>query len=294
MSAFAERLNSETGEWELVHAVNLNDANRKDPYRCASCHAPSILAVCKDKENYFLSKEHAVDCPEAKGHKLIRINTRIEIDLNAILNYEDRDPTPGGCVPSEDGAKEGGPDPDTEENPDADLRLDPDATRTIRSASGMYKELVERRKSDYIDSFVAKEVDSIFLRRDTFLKFKKDWGSPMKLVVTKRCSPKNLKYNIPTPEGYVILRDAYSHKDEEAIYFMVKMHHPEHDRRFKDRLFGHTEKNEFGEAVKGVGKDTHRNIVIFAEWARVPHTHYQIYRAELNSRMVAFVNALDT
>lgn len=294
MSAFAEKLISETGKWELVHAVNLNDTDRKYLYRCASCHAPSILAICKDKENYFLSKEHAVDCPEAKGHKLIRINTRIEIDLNAILDYEDHDPAPRRYPPAEGEAEEDIFGANNVRNPDDDLRLDPDATRSIRSASGMYKELVERRGSDYIDSFVAKEVDSIFLRRDTFLKFRKDWGSPMKLVVTKRCSPKNLKYNIPTPEGYVILRDAYSHKDEEAIYFMVKMHHPEHDRRFKDRLFGHTEKNEFGEAVKGVGKDTHRNIVIFANWTKVPHTHYQIYRAELNSRMVSFVNALDT
>lgn len=293
MSTTADVWNPETGQWDPVCAIHLDESDRKYRYRCASCHAPAILVICSEKENYFRSHVHTVNCPEAKGHKLLRFATHTEIDIDAILNFEDRDPSPGGCASPEGGAEEGGPDPDAEENPDADLRLDPDATRTIRSASGMYKALIEKHGSEYIDSFAAREVDSIFLRRSTLRKFKEDWGSPTKLVVTKRCAPKNLKHSIPTPEGYVVLRDAYSHKDEEAIYFMVKMHHPEHDRRFKERLFGRTGKNEFGEEVKGVGKDPHRNIVILSKWTKVPHKHYQVFRAELNSRMVAFVNAPD-
>lgn len=292
MSASAEKWNPETGKWELVYAVNLDTPDRKHQYRCASCHASASLAICSDKDNYFLSHEHTVDCPVGRGHKLLRITTRTEIDLDAILEYEDHDPTPGYTPP--EGEAEGGElNLDDQDDPNADLRLDPDATRTVRSASGMYRELMERHGGDSVDSFANRQVDSIFFRRDTFRKFKADWGSPQKLVVTKRCSPKNLKHKIPAPNGYVILRDAYSHEDEDAIYFLVKMHHPEHDRRFKDRLFGHTERNEAGDEIRGVGRDPHRNIVIFATWNKFPHSHYQIYRAELNSRMVAFVNAPD-
>ncbi len=293
MSDSAERFNPETGEWNLVHAANLDNSDRTDQYRCVSCHAPSTLAICLEKENYFLSKEHSIDCPEAKGHKLIRLKSRTEIDLDAILNYEDHDPPVKKHTPPGEKAGGSGLESEPPDDPDTDLRVDPNATYTIRSASGMYRELIERHGSDFIDSIAAKEVDSIFLRRDTFQKFKSDWGNPMKLVVTKRCFPQKLKYNIPIPEGYVILRDAYSHNDEDAIYFMVRMCHPEHDKKFKGRLFGHTEKDEAGNVIKGVGKDPRRNIVIFAHWSKVPHSHYQIYRTELNSRMVVFANVFD-
>ncbi|MGM9602733.1 MAG: hypothetical protein ACI3W5_14270 [Faecousia sp.] len=293
MSATAEKWNPEAKQWELVNATLLGESDRNYTYRCASCKAPATLVICSDKDNYFRSDEHIVDCPVAKGHKLLRINTSTEIDLDSILTYEDHDPSLEEVPPSDGGPDDFSPGPNAQEDPDADLRLDPNATHTIRSAGGMFKELIEKHGDSYIDDYTARAVDSIFLRRDTLRKFKDDWGSPTKLVVTKRCSPRNLNYRIPVPDGYVVLRDAYSRDDEDAIYFVVRMVHPKHDRKFKERLFGRTEKSESGEPLKGVGKDPHRNIVIFANWHKENHSHYQVYRADLNSRMVAYVNAPD-
>lgn len=292
MSATAERLNPRTGIWELVSASSLGEADRNSCFRCASCKAPAILVIRSEYDNYFRSDGHSVDCPVAMGHKIIRLTTRTQIDLDAILNYVDSDP--GRC--SED-PPEHLPDDtvndDPPDDPDSDTRLDTDATYTIRSVSGMFRELSTKMGSSPMDDFTARDVNSIFLRSDTLQSMKANWGLPVKLVVTKRCFPSRLQ--IPVPNGYVILRDAYSRNDEDAIYFVVKMAHPAHNEKFKRQIFGMPVVNPLDMAgeKKRVGKDPHRNIAILANWQRVPHSHYQIYRADLNSKMVAFVNAPD-
>ena len=297
MSLYAQKWDPIKEKWETVYAPDCDDSIKREILRCCSCLAPSRFALGQKKSNCFFSNEHRPDCPEAKNHKLIRINTHTQIDISAILNFVDGDvERRGGGVPPGGGAAGGG---EEELPPDEalDYRLDPDATHTIRSARGMYYELLEKRGGSYIDDFSAREVDSIFLRRDTLHDLKKNWGCPEKLVVAKRCLPDKLEYKIPVPKGYVLLRDAYSTDDEDAIYFLVRMKHPEHDKIFKEKLFGKKPDEEsslsMGGKTKRVGKDPHKHIAIFAQWRRVKHSHYRVYRAELNSHMVAFINAPD-
>ena len=294
MFRHAQRFNSVTQKWEPVSARELTEADRNELYRCESCLAEASLVIGTDRENHFRSTCHHADCPVASEHsRVLRLKAGTAIDIDAILEYEDRpiikkpkDPTPdpGTGAPN---------DPQSDDNDD-DYRLVPDGLLYIRSASGMYRALAEKQGHDYIDDVTDQEVNSIFLCRETLRRFKSNWGDAAKLVVTKRCDPKKLKAKIPCPNRYVILRDAYSTDDEDAIYFIVRMAHPDHDRVFKDRLFGHTQINDDGTKVNGIGRDKHRNIVIFAKWRKIKHTHYRVYMAELNSRSVAYVNAPDT
>lgn len=296
MSLYAQKWDPIKGKWETVYAPDCDESIKKEVLRCCSCLAPSGFALGQKKSNCFFSNEHRPDCPEAKNHKLIRINIHTQIDLSAILNFVDREAEPRGRGGDPEGGAAGGGEEELHPDEDMDYRLDPDATRTIRSARGMYYELLEKRGDSYIDDFSVKEVDAIFLRRENLKQLKLDWGDALKLVVAKRCLLEKLKYRIPVPEGFVVLRDAFSRDDEEAIYFVVRMRNHTANRQFKEKLFGHTEiVGEGAEAkkVKGIGKDRHKNIVMLGEWKRVPHKHYIVYRAELNSRMVAFLNAVD-
>ena len=237
-----------------------------------------------------------MDCDEAKGRKIIRINSTTKIDMSSILDYEDSDVQPEG-EPEQNG-DQGISAGQVEAVDEAeDLRLELNGTRVIRTARAMYLALVERVGSASIDDFSEQEVDAIFLRRSTLRKFKEDWGSAEKLVVTRRCIPSKLAHEIQVPKGYIVLRDAYSSDDEEAIYFIVKVVHPAYNKKFKEKLFGREpqkgEETLLGTATRRVGKDPHKNIVVFARWKKMKHSHYRVFKAELNSRMYAFLNASD-
>ena len=273
MARYAKMYDIKTGTWKLVDATDLEEKDRNADYRCAACDARTYLVLSAQKGNHFRSMDHVRGCPDATDAQTISINSSTRISLDGILNHVDSDPVEKLTIPAS-------PQENTDDTflDDREGCLDMNGVKVIRSVSAMYRECMQRCGSDTIDDFSRREIQEIFLNEETLYKFKHSWGDPLKLVVAKPCKPpQDLRQRITN--DYVILRDAFTPFPNDPIYFAVKLLNKKRDELFRQQIF----------SGKKSGATKPRNLAILARWKRVNHPKHQVYKAVLNTRMIAFV-----
>lgn len=238
-----------------------------------------------NKKNHGWSKEHAPNCVIAKGTRIVRIYSNEYVDIDGMVAYRDEDrqgPTEGGqeppCEPGE------GKEPAEVLPDDGDERFDPYAERRITNVKQLFEALSNRRTDEAVDVGESVTVGEFVMDRRTASSFRKKFRGGVKMVVTKRFLPGKVSESLKPPRGWVILRDAFTVEDENALYFLVRMENEERNREFQTKVFGNKE--------EGREKDPHKNIVLLANWQRETGVKkYRLYRGEINSRSAGFINA---
>ena len=238
-----------------------------------------------NKKNHGYSDEHAPDCIIAKGTRIVRVYSDEYVDIDGMVAYRDKDrqgPTEGGqeppCEPGE------GKEPEKVILDDGDERFDPHAERRITNVKQLFEALSNRRTDEAVDVGESITVGEFMMDRRTASGLRENFRGGVKMVVTKRFLPGKVSESLKPPKGWVVLRDAFTVKDENALYFLVKMENEERNREFQTKVFGNKE--------EGKEKDPHKNIVLLANWQRETRVKkYRLYRGEINSRLVGFINA---
>lgn len=105
------------------------------------------------------------------------------------------------------------------------------------------------------------------------------FNNEIRLVTTTRFRPSTLR-NAPHKERYILLRDAFSRNNDDAIYFLIRIKEPSQYAKFCSLLFGtkaHPEK-----------RSPKKHIRLLAKWHRIANQRYHVYCADINAKCYAF------
>lgn len=262
-------------------AKDCTEADRGLDFRCPLCKNPVFLRIGPMRKNHFFG-DH-IDGVECKLSSKVRVAPEGYVyNLKAMMDYKDRpilfkEPDVG--------------DSDEEPEPGEDTPVEVDTKDEEIIIPGMvhisriiplYNHLCALRANDIIDvdrnlavsDFVVNEKNISTCRESGIAK-------QVRLVTARRFVPSNIP-NAPRKKGYVLLRDAFSRDDKEALYFLVRLPEPSQDEKFRDLLFGNEK--------AGIAKSPKKRILLLAEWKPISNPAYHVYQADLNSRCYAFVN----
>lgn len=111
-----------------------------------------------------------------------------------------------------------------------------------------------------------------------------------RIIIAKRCSPEDINYLrhigllLPGQHSmdYVFLRDAFSTKVENAIFFKVKCKNALQNSHFKDLVMGSKKDSK--------KKDSRKYIVIYSFFKREANDYNQVYSADITFRQYGFFN----
>lgn len=263
----------------LVLAKDLKDEDRNKEFICPCCANPMFLRICDKKEKHFAGF-HSENCFIANEQYRISVAANDYIlGLDAILKHKD---TPIKGEEHSDAAVAANPIAAKTKEAEKPFELFRSGSKILRSVTSIYNYIKSISLGDLIDIESGLTVSDFILDERTIYKCRKNgFDDEVRLVVATRTAPSRLT-NPPRKDGYILLRDAFSRNDNEAIYFLVKLNEASQFKKFKELLFGtvnHPEK-----------KSSKKHIVLLANWKRISDTAYHVYYADLNAKSYAFVD----
>lgn len=262
-------------------ARDCTEADRDQDFYCPICGNPVYLRLGPMRRNHFFG-DH-VSGKECKLPKNVKVTPEGYVfNLAAMLDYKDRPITPGPTKgPGGENGGFGGGEPGGDGPDEEDVTYISGMIHLNRIVP-LYNHLCNLGENDVIGVDNELTVSDMFLNNNN-IAFCRENGiaNQLKLVVARRFAPGNLP-NAPHMSGYVLLRDAFSWDDKDALYFLVRLPEPSQDKRFRDCLFGNER--------DGIAKNPKKHILLLAEWKHVPNSTYHVYQADLNSRCYAFVD----
>ena len=269
------------GTWTLVSAADLTDKDRHKIFRCPICHALAYLNISHvdGKDNWFASNEHVPRCGNAEGGKTFKTVDGHEFKLRDALAHKDKPiqpPTPKPPI-----NPEGDPEEEPPVMPEPEDNMTINERSALRVCGTMYSELCNMRADDVImEGFPVRD----FIIDSRSIEAVRNEGiQGQMMIVCRRCAVNAMNPPIPKKEGYVVLRDAYTQNDADAIYVYVKVDEATHAKLFKTQLFGDKKEN--------VARDPHRYIVLFGRFTPVNNADYSLYEiTPLSSARYKFTN----
>ena len=292
---------------------------------CINCGAPAHIYHHESGYISFRSMPHKNGCPTQtkeweQDEKLLVKQKTIYTDMffnkDLILYGNDRAPIVkpgiGFSDDEEKGENNNSPEDNIEENPSAvvpgdnDLMMyDPDqlekkelaiwykfGIKKLSCVKSLFREIKSVGYSFNMgDGMTAADyvLDNIALHevRRTGI------GRKEVIAITKRCAPEYMAYlrkiGLLSPGkhnlDYTILKDAYSTKIENAIFFKVKCKNQAQNEHFKNLVMG-SKKNS-------INKDNRKFIVIYSFFEQESNDYNQVYVAEITFRQYGLFSNVD-
>ena len=280
MSTVANLLQAD-GRVDIVQAKDCSEADRFKPYFCPECGCSMFLRMGDIKEKHF-SGNHVDDCDIGTGHYKTSVTTTgYVLSIEALLKHKDK---PVSLADEEvitrgDGHNNLKAKPKNEEDI---FTVFVPSTRYLNNIKSIYRYIAKLPLDCVIDVDSGLSCRDFLVNGNTIFSCRRDgFEKEVRLVVASRISPSAL-VNAPKMQGYLLLRDAYSRDNNEAIYFLVKIDEPSQYEKFRRLLFG-TKENP---ALKSPSK----HILLLANWRRMSGTKYHVYYADINAKSYAFID----
>ena len=280
MSLYAQT-KSDDGTLINKFARDCTEADRDQDFYCPICGNPVYLRLGPMRRNHFFG-DH-LNGEECKLPKNVKVTPEGYVfNLAAMLDYKDRPITPGPTKgPGGENGGFGGGEPGGDGSNEEDVTYISGMIHLNRIVP-LYTRLCNLGENDVIDVDNDLTVSDFVINEKTIFSCRKEGiNKQIRLVTARRFRPNNLP-DAPRKPGYVLLRDAFTRDDKDAIYFLVRLAEPSQDKKFHDLLFG--------SEADGVVKCPKKHIILLATWTRVANKNYQVYEAVINSRCYAFVD----
>ena len=232
-----EKAEMKVGEnWKEVYAKDMSEKDRHAKFRCCVCHMDAHLALPKEGiENYFFSNNHLDDCYMAEGGKTFITREGVKYKVDDLLRAKDKPIPEGGKGDGEPGPKPGTGEPHPKEELPVDNKTKKAQTE-VKSCSSFYRNMRASETTDFIKEEVMTVGDTIVDYR-TIGESRRKTLSGVKLVIGTKCRP---PFKLPKEyRGYVVVRDPYIKKGEEAKanYYLLKCEEPSNDKAFKNKFY---------------------------------------------------------
>ena len=271
-------LTNDDGAIEIVHAEDCNEADRGKPYSCPECGCSMFLRMGIGIKKHFYG-DHATDCKTGSGkYRLAVTETGHILALDALLKHVD---TP---VPDEEIATPVGKQGKHESSPETEdekFTIFAPGIKALTNIRSMYDYALSSPLNEVIDVETGLTCKDFIVNGNTIFDCRRNgFDGEVRLAVTSRIAPSTLK-NAPHKQGYILLRDAFSRDNNDAIYFLIRIKEPSQYDKFRKLLFGTKEQPEL--------KCPKKRILLLANWRRLSGTDYHVYYASINSKCYAFI-----
>lgn len=263
-------------------ARDCTEADRSLDFRCPICNRPVYLRFGEYRKNHFYG-DH-LNGKECKMPARVKVAPDGHVlNLEAMLGYSDKPILPKvATAPEEEGGADYSKVPETDNDNSGDDEVIIPGMVHLNRILPLYRYIQTLGGNDILDVDSDLTVSDFVVNEKTIFSCRKDGiNKQSRLVMTRRFKPDNLP-NAPRKPGYIMLRDAFTRDDKDAIYFLVRLAEPSQDKKFHDLLFG--------SEADGVVKCPKKHIILLATWTRVANKNYQVYEAVINSRCYAFVD----
>ena len=244
--------------------------------------------------------------------KRIYIDTEINRDLILYGNDREPCPEPPSIDPDDDSSKEKNHDSDAGDQEPAgeSLFCDPDfnpvnynpddlekrdtayyyrfGIKRISCIKTLFNEI--RAKGFGFDMGDGHSAGNLVLDNVALKTIRRTGFAGEKIVILRRCGPGEITYarkigllsGSGTSLDYVVLKDAFSLKPENMIFFLLKCKNQKQNEYFKDLIMGSSK--------KFVNKDGRKYIVVYSFFKAIPNDYNQVYKADITFRQYGLFN----
>ena len=268
-----EHVDDKPQELVNAHELTKNDCDRD--FRCCKCKEKAFLYAFPDaRRNYFRCAAHTEDCVRRIKEVVFRVAPQSADIMAAIERLKNRQ-DPAAATPQTAGARGGNP---------VTVDADPNEIQVPVSKGASLTNL--RAVVDALDRNVADgeicNPDSVMLSDKNLKDARANGLGDISIVYARRCPARSMPA-IVIPEGFILLRDAFSDwrtDPENTIYFAVRGGSETTHNRLKREIMGEWQN---GSRVKE--PSPHHAIAMIANWQRdTSNKKYTVYLGTLSAK----------